>query len=126
MKTLQIGGQPPIDGKRFNMDLETHRRQLEQDAEVALRQKRADCIGTFKTGLRCNCRESEISDCATEHDPNRTQSPLEVRYGPKLSARDQLANFRVYHRYVCEECGALYLGRVIEGKRGYVPRERRP
>lgn len=126
MKTLQIGGQPPIDGERFTLDLGAHRAQLEQEAEATLRQKRADCIGTFSTQLRCNCRKSYISDSATEHDPNRQQSLHDVRYGPKLSARDQLANFRVYHRYVCEECGALYLGRVIEGKRGYVPRERRP
>lgn len=126
MKTLHIGEKPPIDGARFSMDLETHRRYQEQDAEIALNQKRAACIGTFKTGLRCNCRRCEISDCATEHDPDRRISPLEVRYGPQTTAREQFAAFRVYHRYVCEECGALYVGRVIEGKRGYIPRERRP
>ncbi len=125
MKTLHIGEKPPIDGARFSMDLETHRRQLEEAAKSALQQKRADCIGTFKTGLRCNCKQGEISDCATEQDPDKRVSPLEVRYGPQPTAREQLASFRPHHRYVCEECGALYVGRVIEGKRGYIPRERR-
>ena len=110
-----------------NLDMASFREAEELKARDELSAKRARCIGTFDTGLKCNCDAGTITDQATETTPNaRRLGPSEMRFGPGPSIRQQNENFRVFHVYSSTECGATYRNDIIEGKRGYVPQENRP
>lgn len=124
MKDLKIGGHSRRRGVPLDLDVGGVRREQDLIDSRKLKEKRARCIGEFDTGLACNCREANITDFATEMDPDFR--PNTVVFGPRPSPRELLERFRPHHRYVCCGCGAMYANAVIEGKRGYVPQERLP
>lgn len=127
-KLIEIGGVPLAKpDATFRIDFGRHQREQDQRATDSLALKRKAFVGVFDTGLRCNCGKSNIADHATENDQTaRRQDPMTIRFGPGPSLRDQDAAFRAYHAYSCDECGAVFKNDVIEGKRGYVRREKQP
>ncbi len=77
--------------------------------------------GSFQTTLQCSCRSKScrIMDEATPHYARRD--------GPMLigAPRDFSLPQRIDHTYYGKECGTMFFGPVIEGERGYTPREKR-
>jgi hypothetical protein len=74
---------------------------------------RAKYVGNFNTHLTCNCGHA-ITDHATENNSSaHSRDDFELLQG-----------FAVVHHYWCDLCGAPYVNTVIEGSRGYTPRER--
>lgn len=100
------------------------RKVVLQSASQRLAEWRKQHIGVFDTGLKCNCG-SNIHDHAKE-TTSRTTVGL-PKYGPRPDYEQMLmlGELTVGHQYECPECGALYSNAVIEGKRGYVPRDKR-
>lgn len=91
----------------------------------ALEKVRQEYLGTFDTNLPCNCGKATIHDHASGHNPRaQAPDPRNMVFGPSPSWQDRLDDFRVYHEYSCDECGATYRNDVIEGTRGYQPREK--
>lgn len=124
MKELKIGGHERAPGIPLELDVGRARREEELTWSRKLKGKQTRCIGEFDTGLPCNCGQGNIMDFATEKDPDFR--PQNVVFGPQPSPRELFEWFRVFHRYVCSKCGAMYANAIIEGRRGYIPRERRP
>lgn len=85
--------------------------------------------GTFPTGVLCVCG-TDINDHATSHNPNTPpQDPRHMPMGPGPHPRERFAEVAAkpaFHEYWCDKCGLVYKTEVIEGVRGYVPREKRP
>jgi hypothetical protein len=91
-----------------------------------LEEKRKKFLGDFKTGMPCiNDCPGHIVDHATECSPVRHDLHHDEKYGPGPSSFERLNNFHVCHKYSCDYCGIIYDNQVIEGRREYVPRERR-
>lgn len=129
MRELTIGGGKPlpegIDTRELGLDSESFRKRQEEEYAAKLAYRREHWIGNFKTNLRCACK-AYITDHATEHDPDAHVSLRDVRMGPGPSVRERVERFRVHHQYWCDACGLVYKASVIEGSRGWVPRERQP
>ncbi len=128
MRELNIGGVGPlsegIDTREFGMDHVAIAKHAEQELSAKLEYRRAHWIGTFDTELPCACGQT-IMDHAVTKDPNHRVSANEIRFGPQPPLREQLERFKPYHCYWCDDCGLTYKETVIEGVRGYVPREKR-
>lgn len=120
MKTLTP---EPARGIDLHIDYAGMQREKKEQWTRKLADKHARCIGTFNTGLACNCGEGTIRDHAAQYVPR--VSLERVRFGPQPTAEEQFRAFSVTHRYWCEECGARYENVVIEGKRRYVPPDKR-
>jgi hypothetical protein len=74
--------------------------------------RRREVLGEFDTGIRCkgHGRTATVIDHATDNSQPAPALPPDV--------------FGVSHGYWCDQCGLPYRNEVIEGKLGYVPRER--
>lgn len=127
-RILNLGGGAPlkegIDTREFGMDYAAIAIREEERAEEKLNYRRREWIGTFDTELPCACGKT-VMDHATIRDPDHRLSMSKVRIGPQPSTREQLKMFRPHHRYWCDACGLTYRASVIEGARGYVPRDKR-
>ncbi len=95
-------------------------RAKEIQAQEELKEKRERYVGTFDTNLRCACKDANVMDHATEHHPDL----FKPEYRRGLTSEDILELFCVYHSYWCDTCGVIYKQSVIEGARGYIPREK--
>jgi hypothetical protein len=128
-RRLNIGGGKPlregIDTTELARSMHEHARVREQELEAKLAYRREHWIGNFDTGQPCHCGKN-IIDHATEHDLNRGRSAFEIRIGPPESIEVRLAQFSAVHRYFCDDCGLKFESTVMEGTRGYIPREKRP
>ena len=87
---------------------------------LKLHEFRRTLLGIFDTKLRCNCGKANIADHATQ---GRVQESRVL--GPGPSHYQRLQQFYVVHAYRCDTCGAQYASDVIEGARGYLPRDRK-
>lgn len=111
----------------LHIDWKSVSRKYDDEARAELAEKERKFLGTFDTGLPCNCGKANIMDHATAHDtkapPRRIQ---DIRFGSPPDIRSQNKSFRVFHAYSCDVCGVEYRNDVIEGVREYVPLEQRP
>jgi hypothetical protein len=110
----------------FQLDIAGYRERRRIEFETKLQDKRQRCIGNFSTGILCTCKRAEIIDHATEFNPNKHISSRDIVFGPEPTVEERYNRFHVEHKYYCDECGALYVASVIEGKRGYVPPDKLP
>jgi len=129
MEELKIGSGLPlserVDMREFGMDYSAFQKSREAELEAKLAYRRANWFGTFDTGLTCMCHKP-IVDYAMEKNPHHVVSPRDIRFGPPPPIEERIAALHPYHRYWCESCGLTYENTVIEGARGYIPREKRP
>lgn len=132
-KPLRMSGPKPMrPGDPGYIDLSelsrqrTERQEMKRDEVLVEMKKRY--FGKFDTKLRCNCRKAHIADHATASNPDARPYSGSRSYGRSEDFRrpaDHIRDFKVFHTYSCESCGASYKTDVIEGVRKYVPRERR-
>ncbi len=91
--------------------------------EYRLEEFRKKYIGDFNTALHCHCGNEAcmIRDLAKPHYAQSLYS------GPLRIGQVQEAPLpsKVNHTYYGSECGTLFFAPVIEGKRGYIPREKK-
>ena len=99
------------------------------DPQKWLARWRKKHVGVFDTGLLCNCGKENIKDHAEEKWPAKRLwgAPLSGPIAEALRKHDsaEVQEVRATHGYWCDECGATYRNEVVEGKREYVPREKR-
>lgn len=124
MRRLASGGKPLPPGL---FDMEGYQQRLREEARAELEEKKRNFVGNFDTGLPCNCGKANITDHATAHNTKAPPRNIrDIRMGPGPGIRSQNENFRPYHAYSCDTCGAEYRNDVIEQTHGYVPLEKRP
>lgn len=77
-----------------------------------LEKLRKEQLGTFDTGIKCNCRKSTIKAIVTEY-----VKPLgDVRHiplGPVKTPQQLLEEFETVQRFKCIHCGALFDGAIV-------------
>jgi hypothetical protein len=129
-RPIHAAGKPVRKGSRLDLSASIAARQNAQKtlATQVVEEMCKKYIGKFDTGLVCNCGNANITDHATEHDPNaRPRDPFMMQIGPGPYQRpeEKIRSFRVFHEYWCVVCGATYKASVVQETRSYVPREQR-
>lgn len=119
-------GSNPDFNERFLRGMDESRQRRQAEVTQRLARMRVEAVGNFDTGLPCVCGKAQVIDHATERDPDYRPRYTDVRFGPQPPDDEKIRLFRVFHKYWCDECGLEYKNSVIEGKRGYTPREKRP
>jgi D-alanine-D-alanine ligase len=79
-----------------------------------LRKVQGKYIGSFNTQLSCTCGGNVI-DYATNQNLGTARYSQDVIFGPEPSDEERLDGFRVHHEYWCDDCGAMYKGKLLKG-----------
>ncbi len=131
MKRRSLLSFPVEKGTTFDLSasIEKSRIARKKKSDEVFAEMQKKYFGTFDTRLPCNCGKANISDHAVKYDANwgrHHMGDFVIGPGPYRDPTDKIREFKVFHAYWCDICGAKYKTLVIEGSRKYVPLELRP